>query len=83
MKDNDRAKEYLQKCLAIYKELPDANYYLALLYKRENNSELKNKYLLIAKQAKLKGHDLNEDNVYYAYYPHQITLYEINQELQK
>ena len=54
-----------------------------MLYKRENNSELKNKYLLIAKQSKLQGYGLNEDNVYYAYYPHQITLYEINKELEK
>jgi tetratricopeptide (TPR) repeat protein len=83
MKDNDKAKEYLLKCLAIYKELPDANYYLAMLYKRENNTELKNKYLQIAKQAKSKGHDLNEDNVYYAYYPHQVTLHEIDLELQE
>lgn len=83
MKNNDKAKEYLQKCLAIYKEHPDANYYLALLYKSENNNELKNFYLLIAKQSKLKGFGLNEDNVYYAYYPHQITLYEINKELEK
>jgi len=83
MKDNANAAEYLQKCLAIYKEHPDANYYLAMLYKRENNSELKNKYLLAAKQSKLQGYGLNEDNVYYAYYPHQVTLYEINQELEK
>jgi tetratricopeptide (TPR) repeat protein len=80
MKDNDKAKEYLQKCLAIYKEHPDANYYMAMLYKRESNRDLKNKYLQTAKRSKLLGYGLNEDNVYYAYYPHQITLYEINQE---
>ena len=82
MKDNEKARENLQKCIAIYRAHPDANYYLGLLYKRENNTELKNKYLEIAKQSKTKGYNINEDNIYYAYYPHQITLYEINQELQ-
>jgi tetratricopeptide (TPR) repeat protein len=83
MNENDKAKEYLLKCLAIYKKLPDANYYLALVYKRENNIELKNKYLLIAKQSKSGGYSLSEDNIFYVYYPHQVTLYEIDKELQK
>jgi tetratricopeptide (TPR) repeat protein len=82
MMDNEKARENLQKCIAIYQAHPDANYYLALLYKRENNNELKNKYLEIAKQSKIKGYNINEDNIYYAYYPHQITLYEINKELE-
>jgi len=82
MKENDKAKDNLQKCIAIFLQHPVANYYLALLYKCENNTELKNKYLQIAKQAKEKGYNINEDNIYYAYYPHQVTLYEINQELQ-
>jgi tetratricopeptide (TPR) repeat protein len=82
MKDNEKARENLQKCIAIYQTHPDANYYLGMLYKRENNTELKNKYLEIAKQSKTKGYNMNEGNVYYAYYPHQITLYEINIELQ-
>ena len=81
MKDNDKAKEYLLKCMAIYKELPEANYYLALIYERENNAELKLKYLQIAKESSLKGFGLNEDNVYDAYYPHQVTLYEIEEEM--
>ena len=83
MKDNDKAKKYLIKCLNTYKELPDANYYLALVYKNENNTELENKYLQIAKESKSRGYSLNEDNMYYSYYPHQITLYEIDKELQK
>lgn len=82
MKDDERAKENLQRCIAIYQAHPDANYYLGMLYKRGNNSEFKNKYLEIAKQAKIKGYNMNEGNTYYAYYPHQITLYEINKELQ-
>ena len=83
MNDNNKAKEYLLECLSIYKELPEANYYLAMVYKNENNTELENKYLQIAKQSKIKGHSLNEDNVFYAYYPHQITLYEIEKDLLK
>jgi tetratricopeptide (TPR) repeat protein len=83
MMDNERARENLQKCIVIYQAHPDANYYLGMLYKREHNTELKNKYLEIAKLSKTKGYDINEDNIYYAYYPHQITLYEINKELQQ
>lgn len=82
MNENNKAKDNLQKCIAIYQAHPDANYYLGMLYKRCNNTELKNKYLEIAKQSKIKGYNINEDNVYYAYYPHQITAYEINMELQ-
>lgn len=82
MNDHVKAKEYLLRCLATYRELPDANYYLAIIYKKENNTALTNKYLQIAKQSKLKGYNLNEDNTYYAYYPHQITLFEIEKELQ-
>jgi tetratricopeptide (TPR) repeat protein len=82
MKDNEKARENLQKCIAIYQAHPDANYYLGMLYKREQNTELKNKYLEIAKQSKTKGYNINEGNVYYAYYPHQVTLYEINKELE-
>jgi tetratricopeptide (TPR) repeat protein len=82
MNDNEKARQNLQKCISIYQTHPDANYYLAMLYKRENNTELKNKYLQIAKQSKGKGYNINEDNIYYAYYPHQVTLYEINKELE-
>jgi tetratricopeptide (TPR) repeat protein len=82
MNDTSKAKDFLLKCLNSYKELPDANYYLALVYKKENNHEMKNKYLQIAKKSKLEGYSLNEDNVFYAYYPHQITLYEIERELE-
>ena len=83
MKDNYNAKKYLLRCLKQYKELPEGNYYLALLYKNENNSEDYHKYLQIAKRALNTGYSMNEDNTYYAYYPHQITLYEIENELAK
>jgi len=82
MGDNKNAKEYLLKCLNKYKELPEANYYLALVYKRENNTGLKDKYLQIAKQT-IGQYTNNEDNLYYVNYPHQITLFEIEKELTK
>jgi uncharacterized protein HemY len=82
MNENEKARENLQKCIATYQSHPDANYYLGMLYKRQQNKELTNKYLAIAKQSKTKGYDINEDNIYYSYYPHQITLYEINKELE-
>ena len=82
MKDNEKAKEYLLKCLNKYKELPEANYYLALVYKRESNTELKDKYLQIAKQT-IGQYTNNEDNLYYVNYPHQITRFEIAEELAK
>lgn len=75
------AKEYLQKCLTIFKQLPEANYYLALAYKNTRQPALAKKYLEIAKQSIIDGYSMNEDNLYYAYYPHQVTLYEIEQAL--
>jgi tetratricopeptide (TPR) repeat protein len=81
MNNTIKAKEYLVKCLASFKELPDANYYLALVYKRENKNKLATKYLKIAKEAKSIGYSLNEDNLYYTNYPHQITMNEIDKEL--
>jgi tetratricopeptide (TPR) repeat protein len=82
MKDYEKAKEYLLKSLNAYKELPEANYYLAMIYKKENNPELRKKYLLNAKQSKKEGYSMNEDNLYYANYPHQITMYEIDREIE-
>jgi tetratricopeptide (TPR) repeat protein len=81
MKDYNKAKQYLLQCMAKYKQLPDANFYLAMVYKSENNIILKDKYLRIAKESKSKGYSLNEGNVFYSYYPHQVTLYEIEKEL--
>jgi tetratricopeptide (TPR) repeat protein len=76
------AKEYLLNCLSVYNQLPEANYYLALIYQRQKNTALQGKYLQAAKEAYSKGYRLNEDNMYYANYPHQVTLYEIEQALE-
>jgi len=77
----DSAKKYLMKCLNIYKELPEANYYLALIYKSEKNDFLENKYLKTAQNSIIKGYSMNEDNLFYVNYPHQVTLYEINKAI--
>ena len=81
MKRYDLAKTYLLKCLAQYKQHPVANYYLAMVYKREKNYALEKQYLLIAKEAFEQGYGINEDNVYYANYPHQIRIYEVEQAI--
>jgi tetratricopeptide (TPR) repeat protein len=77
MKNDPRAKEYLLKCIDYFQKLPEANYYLALVYEREGNNVLKKKYLEIARQSLKEGLTMNEDNLYYANYPHQVTLYEV------
>ena len=81
MKENALAKEYLLKCLQAYSQLPEANYYLAMVYAREGNATLRKKYLEIARQSYKDGYRLNEDNIYYVNYPHEIKLYEIEQAL--
>lgn len=81
MKNYSSAKKYLLKCIGVYKQHPDANYYLGLIYKKEKNFTLEEKYLQVAKQAFEKEYEINEDNIYYANYPHQIRLYEVQQAL--
>jgi tetratricopeptide (TPR) repeat protein len=75
--------DYLLKCIDAFSEFPDANYYLALAYEKEFKPELRKKYLLIAKEAIIKGYSMNEDNIFYVNYPHQITQFEIEKELLK
>lgn len=80
MGKNELAKDYLSQCLLHYKELPEANFYMAMIYKKEKNKENIQKYLSIAKEMIQKGYGMNEDNMRYTYYPHQITLNEIEEE---
>ncbi len=82
MKKDVLAKEYLQRCLETYKQHPDANYYLALVYGRLGNAAMKKQYLETAKKAYMSGYRINEDQLYYVNYPHGIKLYEIEQALQ-
>lgn len=78
MKRYDLAKTYLLKCLSQYSQHPIANFYLAMVYKSEKNYASEKKYLLAAKQAFEQGYAINEDNRYYANFPHEIRLYEVN-----
>lgn len=81
MKNYALAKEYLVRCLAVYEQHPDANYYLAMVYKKMRNFNLEKKYLTISKKAFEDKYDLVEDNIIYANYPHQVTLYEVEQAM--
>lgn len=81
LKNYAQAKAYLQQCLRQYANHPDANYYLGLTYRRLGDKPLASQHLRTAGQALAKGYRLNEDNIYYANYPHQITAYEIQQAL--
>lgn len=82
MKQFAQAELYLKKTLQQFSKLPDANFYLAMTYKAVNNQEYR-KFLGAAHAAVMSGFKQNEDNEFYAYYPYQITLFEIEEELSK
>jgi tetratricopeptide (TPR) repeat protein len=77
----DSAEIYFKKCLHVYQELPEANYYLALIYKKRKETNLEKRYFEIARKSILDRYSMNEDNLYYVNYPGQITLYEVNEQL--
>ncbi|WP_428655277.1 tetratricopeptide repeat protein [Runella sp.] len=79
MKQYKKAEAYLKKCLSQFSQLPDAHFYLAMVYKVEG--KVYKPHLEFAKKAFEDGYKQNEDNEAYAYYPHQITLYEVLEEL--
>lgn len=81
MKQYKKAEAYLKKCLSQFSQLPDANFYLAMTFKAAGK-EYKSR-LEITKKALEEGYKQNEDNEIYSNYPHQITLYEVIQELEK
>jgi tetratricopeptide (TPR) repeat protein len=81
MKDYTQAKSYLAQCLKAYPQHPEANYYLGLAYRAQGSQPTAQRYLLAAQKAVASGYRLNEDNIYYANYPRQITAYEIAQAL--
>lgn len=81
MKQYKKAESYLKKCLSQFSQLPDAHFYLAMTLKSAGKEY--NSYLAMAKKALEEGYKQNEDNEAYAYYPHQITLHEVTQELEK
>lgn len=82
MRDYAQARKYLTLCLSTYPQLPDAHYYLALTLRQQGQPDAARQHLAQAADFLRRGYGLNEDNTYYAYYPHQITLYEIEQARQ-
>ncbi|RZL02405.1 MAG: tetratricopeptide repeat protein [Hymenobacter sp.] len=81
MKNYALAESYFGQCLRAYPQHPDANYYLGLTHQAQGSKALAQSYLLAASKALASGYRLNEDNIYYANYPRQITEYEIAQAL--
>jgi tetratricopeptide (TPR) repeat protein len=81
MKNYAQAQNYLTQCLKAYPQHPEANYYLGLTEQAKGSKEAARRYLLAAQKALASGYRLNEDNIYYANYPRQITDYEISQAL--
>jgi len=81
MKNIVKAKEFLLQCLKAYSNSPDANYYLALTYNLEGDINTKRQYLRAAYEAVSNGYLLNETNEAFTYYPHQITLFEVEKEI--
>jgi tetratricopeptide (TPR) repeat protein len=73
----DSAKASLAKCLAIYPQHPEGNYYMAIVHKSLGQPDDASRYMRAAISALKAGYSMNEDNLYYVYYPRQITLYEV------
>lgn len=76
-----QAQTYLEQCLKAYPQHPEANYYLALVHRAQGQDTLTKQYLNAAQRALIGGYRLNEDNIFYANYPGQITEYEVTQAL--
>jgi tetratricopeptide (TPR) repeat protein len=77
----DSAIIFFKDGLRMYKELPEANYYLALSYKQLSQMDSAKKYFNIARQSVADGYSMNEDNQFYVNYPYQITEHEIVEQL--
>jgi len=75
------AEQYLQQCLRQYAQHPDASYYLALAYRAEGREAAARQRLTFAQECLAKGYQVNEDNIVYENYPHQITSYEVQKAL--
>ena len=77
------AQSYLQQCLKAYPQHPEANYYLALTYRAQGQPALARQHLEAAQRALIGGYRLNEDNIFYANYPEQITEFEVMQAIKE
>lgn len=80
MKLLDKAVVFLTKSISEYQNLPESNYYLALSIEANNKQRAK-ELMEIARNSKLSGLKMNEDNEIYTNYPHQISLNDIEKRL--
>ena len=80
MQEFAKAESFFVKSLDQHESLPEANYYLASCLERKDKPRAKI-FLEKAKKTIQNGQSMNEDNQLYANYPHQISLFEINQKL--
>ena len=83
LKQYAQAQAYLQQCLKAYPQHPEANYYLALTYRAQGQLGLARQQLEAAQRALIGGYRLNEDNMFYANYPEQITEFEVTQAMKE
>ena len=72
-----QAQAHLERCLKAYAQHPEGNYYLALAHRAQGNHALADQHLAAAQRALIGGYRLNEDNMFYANYPGQITEFEV------
>jgi tetratricopeptide (TPR) repeat protein len=79
----DLAKAYLSKCLAVYSQHPEGNYYMAIVHKNQGQREPALRYAKAAEAALKAGYRMSEDNLYYVNYPRQITLYDVEAMIQQ
>ncbi|SFQ50842.1 tetratricopeptide repeat protein [Hymenobacter arizonensis] len=82
-KQYPQAQTHLERCLKAYSQHPEANYYLALAYQAQGKPALARQHLAASQRALIGGYRLNEDNIYYANYPGQITEFEVIQAQKK
>ena len=75
------AQSNFEETLKQYSQLPDAHFYMAMIHKELGNAKEKRHFLENAREFASKGYRQNEDQEIYSNYPHQITLYEIEEEL--
>ena len=83
LKQYAQAETYLQQCLKAYPQHPEANYYLALNYQAQGRPALARQHLEAAQRALIGGYRLNEDIIFYANYPGQITEFEVTQAMKE
>lgn len=71
--DYQNAIQCLDKCLKQYPNFADAKYYKAHCMSAMRQYQAALNLMLEAKQHLADGYTINEDNVFYEYYPYQIV----------